>query len=179
MPAAIDPLMECTVATQDLAAYPGGKDFLAAYKAKYGTANPDPYAIYGYEAMKLGLDTIAKLGAKGNDKAAVLSRAVRDDQPQLGAGQLRVRQERRHDAEVLRPLQGRPERRAGVLQDAHADQDGQLQVADASVREGASGALSPYSSHPHVEAHSFTPSLPAPAARPLAAIRRASRAGGA
>jgi len=73
VPASIDPLMECTVATQDLAAYPGGKDFLKAYKAKYGSANPDPYAIYGYEAMKLGLDTIAKLGAKGNDKAAVLN----------------------------------------------------------------------------------------------------------
>ncbi len=73
VPAAINPLMQCTVATQDLAAYPGGKDFLAAYKAKYGNANPDPYAIYGYEDMKLGLDTIAKLGAKGNDKAAVLA----------------------------------------------------------------------------------------------------------
>ena len=72
VPAALYPLMECTVATQDLAAYPGGKDFLAAYKAKYGTANPDPYAIYGYEAMKLGLDTIAKLGAQGNSKSAVL-----------------------------------------------------------------------------------------------------------
>ncbi|HEY2317579.1 MAG TPA: branched-chain amino acid ABC transporter substrate-binding protein [Solirubrobacteraceae bacterium] len=73
VPAAIDPLMQCTVATQDLAAYPGGKDFLKAYKAKYGNANPDPYAIYGYEVMKLGLQTIAKLGSKGNDKAAVLS----------------------------------------------------------------------------------------------------------
>jgi branched-chain amino acid transport system substrate-binding protein len=72
VPASIDPLMECTVATLDLAAYPGGKDFLAAYKAKYGTANPDPYAIYGYEVMKLGLDTIAKLGAKGNSKSDVL-----------------------------------------------------------------------------------------------------------
>ncbi len=73
VPASIDPLMECTVATQDLAAYPGGKQFLAAYKAKYGSAEPDPYAIYGYEAMKLGLDTIAKLGSKGNDKSAVLA----------------------------------------------------------------------------------------------------------
>jgi branched-chain amino acid transport system substrate-binding protein len=70
VPAAIDPLIECTVATQDLAAYPGGKAFLAAYKAKYGVANPDPYAIYGYEVMKLGLDTIAKAGAS---KSAVLS----------------------------------------------------------------------------------------------------------
>ena len=72
VPASIDPLMECTVATLNLAAYPGGKDFLAAYKAKYGTANPDPYAIYGYEVMKLGLDTIAKLGAQGNSKSDVL-----------------------------------------------------------------------------------------------------------
>ena len=72
VPASIDPLIQCTVATLDLAAYPGGKDFLTAYKAKYGTANPDPYAIYGYEVMKLGLDTIAKLGAKGNSKSDVL-----------------------------------------------------------------------------------------------------------
>jgi branched-chain amino acid transport system substrate-binding protein len=73
VPASINPLMECTVATQDLAAYPGGKTFLAAYKAKYGTANPDPYAIYGYEVMKLGLDTIAGLGSNGNSRSAVLA----------------------------------------------------------------------------------------------------------
>jgi branched-chain amino acid transport system substrate-binding protein len=72
VPASIDPLLECTVATQDLAAYPGGKAFLAAYKAKYGPTPPDPYAIYGYEAMKLGLDTIKSLGANGNNKADVL-----------------------------------------------------------------------------------------------------------
>jgi branched-chain amino acid transport system substrate-binding protein len=72
VPAALYPLMQCTVATQDLAAYPGGKDFLTAYKAKYGDANPDPYAIYGYEAMKLGLQTIAGLGAQGDSKSAVL-----------------------------------------------------------------------------------------------------------
>jgi branched-chain amino acid transport system substrate-binding protein len=72
VPAAIDPFMQCTVATQNLIAYPGGKAFLAAYKAKYGSANPDPYAIYGYEVMKLGLDTIASLGPNGNSKSAVL-----------------------------------------------------------------------------------------------------------
>ena len=72
VPASIDPLMQCTVATLDLAAYPGGKDFLAAYQAKYGVSNPDPYAIYGYEVMKLGLDTIKGLGAQGNSKSAVL-----------------------------------------------------------------------------------------------------------
>jgi branched-chain amino acid transport system substrate-binding protein len=72
IPAALYPLTECTVATLDLTAYPGGKDFLAAYKAKYGVSSPDPYAIYGYEAMKLGLETIKQLGAKGDNKADVL-----------------------------------------------------------------------------------------------------------
>ena len=73
VPAAIDPLIQCTVATQDLASYPGGQAFLAAYKAAYGVSDPDPYAIYGYEAMQLGLNTIKGLGAQGNNKASVLA----------------------------------------------------------------------------------------------------------
>jgi branched-chain amino acid transport system substrate-binding protein len=73
VPAAIYPLIQCTVPTSNLLAYPGGKDFLAAYQAKYGVANPDPYAIYGYVAMKLALDTISSLGAQGNSKTAVLN----------------------------------------------------------------------------------------------------------
>jgi branched-chain amino acid transport system substrate-binding protein len=72
VPASLYPLTECTVATQDLAAYPGGKQFLSAYKAKYGVSDPDPYAIYGYEVMKLGLDTIKALGTQGDSKSAVL-----------------------------------------------------------------------------------------------------------
>jgi branched-chain amino acid transport system substrate-binding protein len=70
--ATIDPLIECTLAPQSLDSYPGGRQFLAAYRAKYGGAPSDPYAIYGYEAMKLGLDTIARLGYAGNNKLAVL-----------------------------------------------------------------------------------------------------------
>jgi branched-chain amino acid transport system substrate-binding protein len=72
VPTSIDPLIECTVATQDLNAYPGGKAFLASYKAAYNVSSPDPYAIYGYTAMQLGLQTIAKLGADGDNKADVL-----------------------------------------------------------------------------------------------------------
>jgi branched-chain amino acid transport system substrate-binding protein len=72
VPKSIDPKLLCTVATLDLAAYPGGKQFLAAYKAKYHVSDPDPYSIYGYEAMKLGLDTIKGLGANGYNKADVL-----------------------------------------------------------------------------------------------------------
>jgi len=86
VPASIDPLIECTVATQNLSAYPGGKAFLAAYKAKYGVANPDPYAIYGYESMELGLNTIASLGANGDNKADILKAlfAIKDRHSVLG-----------------------------------------------------------------------------------------------
>jgi branched-chain amino acid transport system substrate-binding protein len=72
-PASIAPLFYCTVATQGLTTYPGGKAFLAAYKAAYGDSNPDPYSIYGYEDMQLALKTIAKLGAQGNSKSAVVA----------------------------------------------------------------------------------------------------------
>jgi len=72
-PASIAPLFFCTVATQGLTTYPGGKAFLAAYKAAYGVSSPDPYSIYGYEDMQLALRTIAKLGAQGNSKSAVVA----------------------------------------------------------------------------------------------------------
>jgi branched-chain amino acid transport system substrate-binding protein len=36
----------------------GGKKFVDEYDRAYNTTNPDPYAIYGYEAMALALSTI-------------------------------------------------------------------------------------------------------------------------
>jgi branched-chain amino acid transport system substrate-binding protein len=72
VPASIASRIECTLPVQSVSSYPGGHRFATAYKAKYGGADPNPYALYGYEAMKLGLDTIAKLGPAGNDKLAVL-----------------------------------------------------------------------------------------------------------
>jgi branched-chain amino acid transport system substrate-binding protein len=72
VPADIAPLIQCTVATLDLKSYPGGQEFLKAYSDKYGESNPDPYAIYGYEAMSLVLDTIESAGADGSDRSAVL-----------------------------------------------------------------------------------------------------------
>ncbi|MGH3270712.1 MAG: ABC transporter substrate-binding protein, partial [Trebonia sp.] len=86
VPAAIDPLIECTVATQDLSAYPGGEQFLAAYKAKYGVASPDPYAIYGYAVMQLALNTIKNLGAQGNSKSAILAALFADKSVQSVLG---------------------------------------------------------------------------------------------
>jgi branched-chain amino acid transport system substrate-binding protein len=73
IPATIAPRFKCTLPVLALADYPGGEQFLAAYRAAYGNAPADPYAIYGYAAMSLGLDTVASLGAEGNDKAAILA----------------------------------------------------------------------------------------------------------
>jgi branched-chain amino acid transport system substrate-binding protein len=86
IPAALGKRFKCSVATLNLTSYPGGKEFLRAFKAKYGSETPDPYAIYGYEAMKLGLDTIKAAGDKGNDKAAILEAlfATKDRQSVLG-----------------------------------------------------------------------------------------------
>ena len=123
VPAALDPLMQCTVATLDLAAYPGGKTFLAAYKAKYGTSNPDPYAIYGYEADEARARHDQGPGGSGQQQVGRAEGSVRDHRASVGARHLRVRQERRHDAEVLRPVQGRIQRPDRLLQDAHTDED--------------------------------------------------------
>ena len=50
---------------------PAGQEFFKNYKAKYG-ADPEPYAIYGYEAMSVALQAIKDAGDKGNDRQAVI-----------------------------------------------------------------------------------------------------------
>ncbi|MGZ6640984.1 MAG: branched-chain amino acid ABC transporter substrate-binding protein [Solirubrobacteraceae bacterium] len=50
---------------------PAAQTFFKTYKQKYGKA-PEPYAIYGYEAMKVALLAIQNAGDKGNDKQAVI-----------------------------------------------------------------------------------------------------------
>jgi branched-chain amino acid transport system substrate-binding protein len=50
---------------------PSGQEFFKTYKQKYG-ADPEPYAIYGYEAMKVALLAMQNAGEKGNDRAAVI-----------------------------------------------------------------------------------------------------------
>jgi branched-chain amino acid transport system substrate-binding protein len=68
------------------AAYPpAGQAFVAAFGARYGRA-PRPRAIYGYEAMSVVLDSIARAGAQGNVRDAVISQffATRDRDSVLG-----------------------------------------------------------------------------------------------
>ncbi len=62
-----------TVATIDPKDYgPEGQKFFKDYAAKYGDKNPQPYAIYGYEAMALALDAMKRAGSKCSDRQAVV-----------------------------------------------------------------------------------------------------------
>ena len=123
IPASLYPLTQCTVATRDLAAYPGGEAFLKAYKAKYGGASPDPYAIYGYEAMKLGARHHRGPRGAGQQQVGRAEGVVRDEGAPVCARHLRVRPERRHDAEVLRPVQDRGGRRARLFKTLTPQED--------------------------------------------------------
>jgi branched-chain amino acid transport system substrate-binding protein len=65
--------IKVTVATLAPDEYPPeGKRFFSAFEKEYGEPNPDPYSIYGYEAMDLFLDTCKKLGDSCTDKQAVI-----------------------------------------------------------------------------------------------------------
>jgi branched-chain amino acid transport system substrate-binding protein len=65
--------VKVTVATLAPDEYPpDGRKFFEDFEAEYGEANPDPYAIYGYEAMSLVLDTCEELAAECTDRAAMI-----------------------------------------------------------------------------------------------------------
>jgi branched-chain amino acid transport system substrate-binding protein len=85
IPTSLDPRVKVTVATLSPDEYPpDGQAFFKDYSTKYGENNPDPYAIYGYEAMKLGLDAIAR--SKTGEKADIMKAlfATKDRQSVLG-----------------------------------------------------------------------------------------------
>jgi branched-chain amino acid transport system substrate-binding protein len=63
--------VKVTVATLSPDEYPPeGQEFFTQFSEKYGEENPDPYAIYGYEAMRLALDAIERSGT-GNKEDVV------------------------------------------------------------------------------------------------------------
>lgn len=61
-----------TVATLDPKSYPPSGQKVLKDLAGGSSKLPDPYAIYGYEAMSVVLDSIKRAGAKGNDRQAVI-----------------------------------------------------------------------------------------------------------
>jgi branched-chain amino acid transport system substrate-binding protein len=73
IPPDVQSRVKVTVATLAPDEYPPeGRKFFSDYEAEYGEANPDPYAIYGYEAMRLVLDTCEQLGADCSDRQAMI-----------------------------------------------------------------------------------------------------------
>jgi branched-chain amino acid transport system substrate-binding protein len=85
IPVSLDKRVKVTVATLSPDEYPpDGQEFFKTFKQKYGVANPDPYAIYGYEAMRLALDAIKRSGT--GDRPDILKAifATKDRQSVLG-----------------------------------------------------------------------------------------------
>ena len=77
--------VKVTVATLSPDEYPPeGQQFFKDFEQKYGDKTPDPYAIYGYEAMNLALDAIKRAGS--SDRAEILKAifSTKDRQSVLG-----------------------------------------------------------------------------------------------
>jgi branched-chain amino acid transport system substrate-binding protein len=73
VPADVGKRVKVTVATLSPDQYPpDGQKFFDDFSAKYGVKDPDPYAIYGYEAMKLVLDTCKELGSDCSDRQKLI-----------------------------------------------------------------------------------------------------------
>jgi branched-chain amino acid transport system substrate-binding protein len=76
IPADVAARTKLTIATLSPDQYPPeGQEFFKSYSQKYGEKNPNPYAIYGYEAMELALDAIkrSKTAEKGDVVKALFS----------------------------------------------------------------------------------------------------------
>ena len=120
IPADVAAKFKCSVATLSVDEYPPeGQEFFTQFSEKYGEDNPDPYAIYGYEAMRLALDAIERSGT-GN-KEDVDQGTVRDGGPLERARHVLDRRERRHDAHRLRHLHRRWRRADVRLHDQGSD----------------------------------------------------------
>jgi branched-chain amino acid transport system substrate-binding protein len=65
VPARVGRRVVVTVATLAPDALPqAGREMLQRYSARYGEQFPDPYAVHGYEAMRLVLDAVAAVGPR-------------------------------------------------------------------------------------------------------------------
>lgn len=63
IPTSVGKRVKLSVATLNPESYPPeGQEFFKTFSEEYGEDNPDPYAIYGYEAARLVLDAIERAG---------------------------------------------------------------------------------------------------------------------
>lgn len=73
LPLGLDRRFQCTELIQPISHYPGSRQFQADYRLVYGDSlSPGPWALYGYEAMRLALDSVASAGPGGNARGQVL-----------------------------------------------------------------------------------------------------------
>jgi len=85
LPADIAARTKVTVATLSPDQYPPeGKAFFDEFSKKYGEKNPQPYAIYGYEAMNLALDAIKRSGDGSKEKVLEAIFNTKDRKSVLG-----------------------------------------------------------------------------------------------
>jgi branched-chain amino acid transport system substrate-binding protein len=85
IPADVASRVKVTVATLSPSEYPPeGQDFFKQFTQKYGEKNPDPYAIYGYEAMRLALDAIQRSGTGKKEDIVKALFDTKDRQSVLG-----------------------------------------------------------------------------------------------
>ena len=126
--------------TLDPKLYPAsGQEFFKNYKAKYG-ADPEPYAIYGYEAMSVALQAIKDAGCQGQRPPGRHRRVLQDQEPRVRAGHVLDRRERRYDAVGLRRKSHRG--RQARLRQGHQGPDQLTQT-----REALAGTLCPGRCH--------------------------------
>src|SRR5918997_4966811 len=85
IPANVANRTKVTVATLSPDEYPPeGQKFFEDFEAKYNEKNPDPYAIYGYEAMRLALDAIERSGTGAKEDVLKALFETKDRQSVLG-----------------------------------------------------------------------------------------------
>jgi branched-chain amino acid transport system substrate-binding protein len=85
IPADVASKYKCSVATLSPDEYPPeGQEFFKQFTEKYGEKNPDPYAIYGYEAMRLALDSIERSGSGAKEDVLKALFETKDRESVLG-----------------------------------------------------------------------------------------------
>jgi branched-chain amino acid transport system substrate-binding protein len=69
----VEKVVHLTSPTLDPKFYPAAaQEFFKEFEAKHGK-KPEPYAVYGYEAMSVVIDAIKRAGDKGDDREAVVA----------------------------------------------------------------------------------------------------------
>jgi branched-chain amino acid transport system substrate-binding protein len=85
IPASVANKVKVSVATLNPESYPPeGQEFFTQFEQEYGEDNPDPYAIYGYEAMRLVLDAVERAGSTNKEDVLKSLFDTKDRQSVLG-----------------------------------------------------------------------------------------------